>query len=115
MKVRLPKSGNPSMNSMQQLMLQAQKAQEEMEKESSRLDEKEYIAISGGEAVKVTVSGKLEVKNIEIKPEVVDPDDVDMLSDMIIAATNEAIKKATTEKDSVLQQISGKMNIPGMF
>lgn len=115
MKVRLPKSGNPSMGGMQELMLQAQKAQEEMERESSRLEGQEYVATSGGEAVKVTVTGKLEVKNIEIKPEVVDPDDIDMLTDMIIAATNEAIKKATSEKDSVLQQISGKMSIPGMF
>ncbi len=114
MKVRLPKSGN-SMNNMQQIMLQAQKAQEEMEKASAELESKEYFATSGGEAVKVIINGKIEIKKIEIKPEVVDPEDVDMLCDMIMAAANEAIKKANFEKENLMEQISGKIKMPGIL
>ena len=114
MKVRLPKSG-AGMNDIQRLAKQAQEAQEEMEKASAELEKKEYSASSGGEAVKVTVSGKFEVKNIDIKPEVVDPQDVSMLSDLIIAAINEAIRKADQEKEETMQSISGQMHIPGLF
>ncbi len=114
MKVRLPKSG-AGMNNIQDLAKKAQEAQEKMEKASAELEEKEYSASSGGEAVKVTISGKLEVKNIDIKPEVVDPQDVTMLSDLIIAAVNEAIKKVNEEKEEMMQNISGQMHIPGLF
>ncbi len=113
MKVRLPKSNG--MPNMQEIMMKAKQAQDEMEKSSAELENKEYEATSGGEAVKVVVNGKFEIKKIDIKPEVVDPEDIEMLSDMIIAAANEAIKKASNEKDEVLQNISGKMNLPGMF
>lgn len=112
MKVRLPKSPAPN---MQNLMAKAQKAQEEMEKESEKLEEKEYSATSGGEAVKVTINGKPEIIKIDIKPEVVDPNDTELLSDMIMAAANEAIKKANTEKDELMQSISSKINIPGLI
>ncbi len=115
MKVRLPKSGGAGMQDIQKLAKQAQLAQEEMEKASAELEEKKYEATSGGEAVKVTINGKLELQKIDIKPEVVDPEETDMLSDMIIAAVNEAIKKANTEKETVMQSISGQMNLPGLF
>jgi nucleoid-associated protein EbfC len=115
MKVRLPSGGGAGINDIQKLAKQAQQAQEQMEKASATLGEKEYEATSGGEAVKVTVNGKLEVQKIDIKPEVVDPEEIDILSDMIIAAVNEAIKKANTEKESVMQSISGQMNLPGLF
>ncbi len=115
MKVRLPQSGGAGINDIQKLAKQAQQAQEEMEKATAELEEKEYEATSGGEAVKVIVNGKLEILKIDIKPEVVDPKETDMLSDIIIAAANEAIKKANVEKEAVMQSISGKMNLPGMF
>lgn len=115
MKVRLPKNNSFGMNNMQDLVKKAQKAQEEMEKSQAELETKEYSASSGGEAVKVTINGKLEVTKLEIKPEIIDPDDVEMLSDMIIAAVNEAIKKASTDKDEAMQKISGQMNLPGLF
>ncbi len=115
MKVRLPGGHGAGISSMQQLMRQAQKTQEEIQKASTELEAKEYSATAGGEAVKVTVSGKMEVSKIEITPEVVDPEDVEMLSDMIKAAINEAIKKAQNEKDSVMESISGQMNLPGIF
>lgn len=115
MKVRLPKNNSFGMNNMQDLVKKAQKAQEEMEKSQAELETKEYSASSGGEAVKVTINGKLEVTKLEIKPEIIDPDDAEMLSDMIIAAINEAIKKASTDKDEAMQKISGQMNLPGLF
>jgi DNA-binding YbaB/EbfC family protein len=70
---------------------------------------------AGGNAVKVTVTGKMEVKSIEIEPEVIDPDDAEMLSDLIIAATNEALRAAATEKEDTMSSLSGGLNIPGLF
>ncbi|MBQ6143559.1 MAG: YbaB/EbfC family nucleoid-associated protein [Clostridia bacterium] len=115
MKVRLPKNNSFGMNNMQDLVKKAQKAQEEMEKSQAELEEKEYSASSGGEAVKVVINGKMEITKLEIKPEIVDPEDVEMLSDMIIAAVNESIKKASADKDEAMQKISGQMNLPGLF
>ena len=86
-----------------------------MEEASSKLDSKEYVAASGGGAVKVVVSGKMEVKEIKIKPEIVDTEDLEILEDMITAAINQAIKKASDEKDEVMQSISSKMNLNGMM
>ena len=80
MKARLPKNYNPGAANIQQLARQAQKMQEEMDAATTELEEKEYSATSGGEAVTVTVTGKMEVKSIEMKPEVVDPEDLEMLS-----------------------------------
>ena len=74
-----------------------------------------FIHGTGGEAVKVKINGKLEIQSIELKPEIVDPQEVDMLSDLIIAAVNEAIKKANDEKEEMISQISGQMNLPGLF
>jgi len=115
MKVRLPNQGMGGMN-IQKLAKQAQEAQKEVEKVSAELDEKEYTATEGGEAVKVTIIGKPELKKIEVNSELVDvAEDMDLLCDMIIAATNEAIKKATNEKDTALNSITGGMNLPGLF
>lgn len=115
MKVRLPGGKGSGINGMQQLMRQAKKTQEEIEKAATELESKEYSATAGGEAVKVTVSGKMEVSKIEITPEVVSSEDIEMLSDMIKAAINEAIKKVKNEKDSVMESISGQMNLPEIF
>lgn len=115
MKVRLPKTGGAGMNNLQQLAQKAQKMQEEIDKATKELEAKEYSATSGGGAVKVTIVGKPEIKNIEIKPEVVDKDDLEMLSDLIIAACNESIKIAEAEKQDVIQKISGQMNMPNIF
>lgn len=112
MNVRLPKNG---MNNIQQIAQRAQQAQAEMEKITAELEEKQYTATAGGEAAKVTVNGKLEVINIDLKPEIVDPEDTEMLADLIKGAINEAIKAANTEKDEAMQKISGQINIPGLF
>ena len=105
MKVRLPKQSAPN---MQELMLKAKQAQEEMERASDELEKKEYTATSGGQAVKVTVNGKIEITKIEIDPQVIDPEDPEMLSDMIIAAANEAIKKQTQKKTKCCKESQEK-------
>ena len=116
MKARLPKGyGNGGANNIQQLARQAQKLQEDMEVASQELEAKEYSATSGGGAVAVTITGKMELTKIDIKPEVVDPEDVEMLSALIIAAANEALRTAAKEKEEKMETISGGLNIPGMF
>ena len=93
MKARLPKGyGSGGANNIQQLARQAQKLQDDMEAASKELETKEYEATAGGGAVKVTVTGKMELTKVEISPEVVDPEDVEMLSDLVMAAANEAIR-----------------------
>ncbi len=116
MKARLPKGyGNGGANNIQQLARQAQKLQDDMEAASAELEAKEYSANAGGGAVSVTVTGKMELTKVEISPDVVDPEDVEMLSDLVIAATNEALRTASKEKEDKMEAISGGLNIPGMF
>lgn len=116
MKARLPKGyGSGGANNIQQLARQAQKLQDDMEAASKELETKEYEATAGGGAVNVTVTGKMELTKVEISPEVVDPEDVEMLSDLVMAAANEAIRAAAKEKEDKMETISGGLNIPGMF
>lgn len=115
MKARLPQGYGGGASNLQQLARQAQKLQEQMSQTTTELEEKEYTAASGGEAVKATVTGKMEVKSIEIKPEVVDPEDVEMLSDLVIAAVNEALRAAATDKSERMEKLSGGLNMPGLF
>lgn len=116
MKARLPKGySNAGAANIQQLARQAQKMQEEMDEASKELEEKEYEATAGGNAVKAIVTGKLEVKTLEISKDVVDPEDIEMLSDLVKAAVNEAIRKAQDEKSDTMDRISGGLNIPGLF
>ena len=86
-----------------------------MDAASAELDQKLYTATSGGDAVKATVSGSLEVQSIEIKPEVVDPEDVEMLADLVRAAVNEALRAASEEKAEKMKKISGGFNMPGLL
>lgn len=116
MKARLPQGyggGGPS--NIQQLAKQAQKMQEEMDRVTAELEEKEYRAASGGDAVEAVATGKMELKALTIKPEVVDPEDVEMLSDLIIAAANEALRAAAADKSEQMEKLSGGLNVPGLF
>lgn len=97
------------------LMKQAQKLQKEMAQAQQELEEKEFEASVGGGAVVVKVNGKKEVISINIKEEVVDPDDVEMLEDLVLSAVNEALKKAEEETANKMGKLTGGMNIPGMF
>ena len=116
MKARLPQGyGGGGAANIQQLARQAQKMQAQMDEASAELAEQEYTAAAGGGAVSVTVTGKMEVKALEIKPEVVDPDDVEMLSDLVTAAVNEALRAAAADKEQTMEKLSGGINIPGLF
>lgn len=94
-----------------QIMGQAKKMQEEMEKTQQELETKDFEATAGGGAVLVKVSGKKQIKEIIINKDVVDPEDVDMLQDLILTCVNEALRKV----DDVSQQQLGKYNIPGLM
>ena len=116
MKARLPQGyGGGGAANIQQLAKQAHKMQAQMDEASAELAEKEYTAAAGGGAVSVTVTGKMEVKALEIKPEVVDPEDVEMLSDLVTAAVNEALRVAAADKEQTMEKLSGGINIPGLF
>ena len=96
---------------LNQLMKEAKKMQADMEKSQEELSQKEFDATAGGGAVSVKVSGNKEIKEIKIKPEVVDPEDVEMLEDLILTCTNEALRKV----DSAQAASLGKYNIPGLM
>lgn len=98
---------------MQQLMRQAQKLQEQMAKTQEDLEDREYTAQAGGGMVTVVVTGKRELKSIDIKPECVDPEDVDMLQDLIRAAVNEALRTGEQAREAELGKLSPGMG--GMF
>ena len=116
MKARLPKGyGGGGSNNIQQLARQAQKIQDDMEAASAELETKEYEAAAGGGAVKVTVSGKPELIKVEIQPEVIDPDDVEMLEDLIITAVNDAISQINQISAKNIEKVTGGFNIPGLF
>lgn len=104
-----PGFGGGGMGNMGNLMKQAQKMQKDMEKMQEELQDRTVEASAGGGAVTVVVTGKKEVKEINIKPEVVDPDDVEMLQDLILAAVNEAIRKAEEMVSSEMGKITGGM------
>ena len=116
MKARLPQGyGGGAPNNMSGMLKQAQKMQEDMARVTEELEAMEYGASSGGGAVSVTVTGKLEVKSMVIKPEVVDPEDVEMLSDLVMAAVNEALRKAEADKSAKMDGLTGGLNMPGLF
>ena len=101
---------------MGNLLKQAQKMQKDMAKLQEELEQKTVEATVGGGAVTVVVSGKKELKEISIKPEVVDPDDVEMLQDLILAAVNEAMRKADDMVSSEMSKITGGLgSLPGLF
>lgn len=115
MKARLPQGYGGSGSDMNSMIRQAQKMQENMEKVKAELELQEYSVTSGGGAMEVTITGKREIKAINIKPEVVDPDDIEMLQDLLTAAVNEAIRKVDETSAGEMEKVTGGMNMPGMF
>lgn len=104
--------GGGNMNNM---LRQAKKMQEEMEKAQATLEENELEASVGGGAVSVKVNGKKEVISVTLDPAAVDPEDVEMLQDLIVTAMNEALRKADEAAAKSMSSITGGMNIPGLF
>ena len=109
-----PGGGMPG--NMANLMKQAQRMQRQMEEQQKELEAKEFTATGGG-AVEVTVSGKREVLKVKLAEEVVDPDDIEMLEDLIVAATNEALRKVEEESGAAMSRLTGGLGggVPGMF
>ena len=114
MKARLPKGMGGGPQNMQGMIRQAQKMQEDIAALQEELDVREYSVSAGGGAVTVKITGKLEVKSIEIQPDVVDPEEIEELSDILVAAVNEAIKKVNDTNNEEMSKITGSMNIPGI-
>ena len=100
---------------MNNLMKQAQTMQQQMMEMQKAIEEKEFVASVGGGMVTVSVNGKKDIQKVSIDPEVVDPEDVETLEDMILGALKEAMAKADEETQREMSRITGGMNIPGMF
>lgn len=115
MKARLPKGYGGGTSNMNSMIKQAQKMQDDMAKVQQELEQKSYDVTSGGGMVKVTITGKREITAVEIKPEAVDPDDIEMLQDMIVAAVNEAIRKVDGISEEEMSKVTQGLNVPGMF
>ncbi len=97
------------------MIKQAQKMQQDMLRMQEEMENKTYTAAAGGGMVKATVNGKHQLMALEIKEEAVDPDDVEMLQDMVIAAVNEAIREADTDSANNMARLTGGMNLGGLF
>ena len=107
--------GMGGMGNMNNMIRQAQKMQKDMEKMQEDLESKVVEATSGGGAVTVTVSGKKELLSVKISPDACDPDDVEMLEDLILVAVNDAMKKSDEMSAAEMSKITGGMNIPGFM
>lgn len=115
MKVRLPEGMGKGPSNMNAMMRQAQKMQEDMTALQEELDSREYDVSAGGGVVNIKINGKKEIISIEIKPEIVDPDDIEMLQDILTAGINEAIKKVENTNSEEMGKLTGSLNIPGLF
>ena len=115
MRANLPKGVGGGAQNMQAVIRQAQKMQEDMAAKQEELDAREYEIKAGGGVVAVKINGKKEVLAIDIDPEVVDPDDVETLQDILVAGVNEAIKRVEDTNSKEMEKITGSMNMPGLF
>ena len=115
MKAHLPQGFGGGPSNMQGVIKQAQKMQERMAELQAELDEREYDFTVGGGMITIKMNGKKEMQSIEIKPEVVDPDDIEMLQDIIVAGVNEAISSIEKTNNDEMSKVTGNLNIPGMF
>ena len=115
MKARLPQGMGGGPQNMSAMLKQAQKMQEDMAALQADLDAREYDVSAGGGMVELKISGKKEVLSIKIAPEIVDPDDVETLEDIVLAAVNEGIKRVETTNESEMQKLTGSIGMPGLF
>lgn len=115
MRANIPKGMGGGPQNMQAMIRQAQKMQEDMAALQAELDEREYEVSAGGGMVTVRINGKKEIISIDIKPDIVDPDDIETLSDILTAGVNEAISRVEKENTDAMGSITGGMNMPGLF
>ena len=115
MRANIPKGMGGGAQNMQAMIRQAQKMQEDMAAKQEELDAREYDISAGGGVVNVKINGKREILAIDLKPEIIYPDDIETLSDILVAAVNEAIKRVDDTNNAELNKITGPMNLPGLF
>jgi len=115
MKARLPKGMGGGPQDMNSMIRQAQKMQENMQTLQADLESREYEISAGGGVVNVKINGKREILSIGIEPEIVDPDDIETLSDVLVAAVNEAIKKVDSISEEEMGKLTGGLGMPGLF
>ena len=115
MKANIPKGMGGGPGNMQAMLRQAQKMQDEAQRVQAELEETEYSATAGGGAVSATVNGKHDLVSLTISPDVVDPEDAEMLADLVMAAVNEANRAASKDAEAKMGSVTGGMNIPGLF
>ena len=111
MRANVPKGMGGGPQNMQAMIRQAQKMQEDVAAKQEELDAREYEIKAGGGVVTVTINGKKEVLSIAIKPEAVDPEDVEMLQDLVVSAVNEALRQAGEAMDKGMEQVTGSLNL----
>ena len=116
MRANIPKGMGGGPQNMQAMLRQAQKMQEDMAALQADLETREYDVSAGGGMVEVKINGKREILSIAVKPEIVDPDDVETMEDIIVAAVNEAIKRVDAESETEMQKITGGFGgMQGLF
>ncbi|MDK2867669.1 MAG: nucleoid-associated protein EbfC [Clostridiales bacterium] len=104
-----------NMNNMNNMMKQVQKMQRDMQQTQETIEQETFEATAGGGAIRIKANGKKEILEIELKPEVVDPDDIEMLQDLIIVATNEVLKTVEDETNKRMSKYSSGLGMPGLF
>lgn len=115
MKARLPKQNMGGAQNMNAMIRQAQKMQDEITTLQEDIENREFSATSGGGAVSVIVTGKKTIKSLTINKEVVDPEDVEMLQDLVISAINEAVNQVENTTETEMSKITGGVSLPGLF
>lgn len=115
MKANLPKGVGGGPQNMQSMIRQAQKMQEQMNELQEELDVREYEIKAGGGAVTLKINGKKEILSLVLQPEIVDPDDIESLSDVLCAAFNEALRTVEETNQKAMSSVTGNINMPGLF
>ncbi len=115
MKARVPKQAAGQQQNMNAMIKQAQKMQDEITKLQDDIEVREFSASVGGGAVEVTLTGKKTIKSLTIKPDVVNPDDIEMLQDLIISAVNQGIANIEEVTEEEMSKITGGVSLPGLF
>ena len=115
MRARLPKQNQGGAQNMNAMIRQAQKMQDEISELQEEIEAREFSATAGGGAVQVVVTGKKSIKSLTIQPEVVDPEDIEMLQDLVISAINEDINNVEETSETEMSKITGGVSLPGLF
>ena len=115
MKARLPQGMGKGPSSQKDMLRQVQKMQQDMEEMQEQLNAREYEISAGGGVCRIVITGEKQIKSIELKPEIVDPDDLETLQDILVAGVNEAIKRVEENQSAEMSKLTGGLNLPGLF